>query len=186
MSVADGLLVLLAEEPKHGYQLATDFAERTAGRWVLNTGQVYTTLDRLARDGFVVDDGTVDPDDARRRRWRLTDTGRDRARDWLTRAPETGGARDELVLRVALAAGSSAALALRVVDAQRAALVERLQEARRASPTDGSTSRTGVDDLLAHLASDAVAVRLEGELRWLDLAEERLRAARTASEEDPR
>ncbi len=131
MSVADGLLVLLAEEPKHGYQLATDFAERTAGRWTLNTGQVYTTLDRLARDGFVVDDGTVDPDDARRRRWRLTDTGRERARAWLTGAAETGGARDELVLRVALAAGSSPALALRVVDAQRTALVGQLQEVRR-------------------------------------------------------
>jgi DNA-binding PadR family transcriptional regulator len=187
MSVADGLLVLLAEEPKHGYQLATDFGERTAGRWSLNTGQVYTTLDRLARDGFVVDDGTVDPEDARRRRWRLTDAGRDRARTWLTRAPDATGDRDELVLRVALAAGSSPDLALRVVDAQRAVLVDRLQQVRRAGP------ERGPDDgaLLDQLAADAGAVRLEAQLRWLDLAEGRLRAVRPAPvhpapEGDPR
>lgn len=179
MSVADGLLVLLAEEPKHGYQLATDFAERTAGRWTLNTGQVYTTLDRLSRDGFVVDDGTVDPDDARRRRWRLTEAGQQRARTWLTTAPAPASTRDELVLRVAVAAGSSPAMAMRVVDAQRALLVHRLQELRR-------SARTASDDLLDHLASDAAAVRLEADLRWLDLAEERLRAALSPSEEDLR
>ncbi len=77
MSVPDGLLVLLQDESKHGYQLAAEFAERTAGRWSLNTGQVYTTLDRLARDGFIAADGS-DPADARRRLYRLTDEGRSR------------------------------------------------------------------------------------------------------------
>lgn len=170
MSVPDGLLVLLRDEPKHGYQLASDLAERTAGRWSVNTGQVYTTLDRLGRDGFVTDD-EPDPADARRRRVRLTDRGWERARAWLEQAPADAAPRDELVLRVLLAAAASPAEALAVVDAQRAELLDRLQVLRR------EQRRTADGGLLADLAADAAAVRLESDVRWLDLCEARLRAA---------
>ncbi|HEY5276491.1 MAG TPA: PadR family transcriptional regulator, partial [Coriobacteriia bacterium] len=53
MSVRYGLLALLAEASTHGYQLKTAFERRTGGSWALNIGQVYTTLQRLERDGFV-------------------------------------------------------------------------------------------------------------------------------------
>lgn len=167
MSVPDGLLVLLRDEPKHGYQLATDLAERTAGRWTVNTGQVYTTLDRLGRDGFVTDD-EPDPVDARRRRVRLTDAGWERARAWLQQAPADASPRDDLVLRVLLAAAASPEEALGVIDTVRAALLDRLRAVRR-------EQRAGDDGLLAALAADAAAVRLESDIRWLDLSEERLR-----------
>lgn len=169
MSVPDGLLVLLRDEPKHGYQLATDFADRTAGLWSLNTGQVYTTLDRLARDHLVEADG-ADPDDARRRRWRLTHDGAQRAERWLDAVPGQAGDRDELVLRVLLAAAADPAAALPVIDRQRRLQVARLQDLRR-------HQRAAGDTLLARLVADAAAVRLEAHLRWLDLSEERLRAA---------
>ena len=38
-----GLLALLAEEPRHGYELKTAFERRTGGEWAVNIGQVYTT-----------------------------------------------------------------------------------------------------------------------------------------------
>lgn len=169
MSVADGLLVLLRDGPTHGYQLATAFAERTAGLWSLNTGQVYTTLDRLARDGFVAPDG-ADAGDARRRRWRLTPDGRDRAEQWLASVPPRPATRDELVLRVLLVAANDLRAALRVVDLQRRELVAHLQAIRKGQRAAGP-------DLLARLAADAGAVRVESELRWLDLGEERIRHA---------
>ena len=53
MSIKYGLLALLAEAPTHGYQLKTTFERRTGGSWELNIGQVYTTLQRLERDGLV-------------------------------------------------------------------------------------------------------------------------------------
>ncbi len=174
MSVPDGLLVLLRDEPKHGYQLAADFAERTAGRWSLNTGQVYTTLDRLDRDGFVTDD-EPDPADARRRRVRLTESGRERAQGWLQAAPPDAAPRDELVLRVLLTAAADPAEALGVVDSLRATLVARLQTVRR-------EQRAADDGLLARMAADAAAVRIESDVRWLDLCEERLRRSRTTEE----
>lgn len=59
MSVRQGILALLAEGPSHCYQLRQRFEERTGGTWPLNIGQVYSTVQRLVRDGLVepVDDG---------------------------------------------------------------------------------------------------------------------------------
>src|SRR5262245_31688467 len=54
MSVREGLMVLLADGPRNGHQLKTEFEMTTGGVWPLNVGQVYTTLDRLSRDGLVV------------------------------------------------------------------------------------------------------------------------------------
>src|ERR1700684_600182 len=53
MSVRHALLALLSEGPKYGLQLRHEFEERTGEVWPLNVGQVYTTLQRLERDGFI-------------------------------------------------------------------------------------------------------------------------------------
>ena len=53
MTVRNALLALLEQGPLYGYQLRSEFEERTGGTWPLNVGQVYTTLARLERDGLV-------------------------------------------------------------------------------------------------------------------------------------
>ena len=53
MSVRHALLALLSEGPKYGLQLREEFEARTGEVWPLNVGQVYTTLQRLERDGLV-------------------------------------------------------------------------------------------------------------------------------------
>src|SRR5665647_655829 len=52
MSVRNGMLALLAEQPMHGYQLRQEFERRTGSTWPMFSGQVYTTLHRLVRDGL--------------------------------------------------------------------------------------------------------------------------------------
>ena len=47
MAVREGLLALLDDGKRHGYQLKTEFEHATGGVWPLNVGQVYTTLERL-------------------------------------------------------------------------------------------------------------------------------------------
>ena len=56
MSVPHALLALLSEGPKYGLQLRNEFEARTGEVWPLNVGQVYTTLQRLERDGLVESD----------------------------------------------------------------------------------------------------------------------------------
>ena len=53
MSVPHALLALLSEGPKYGLRLQNEFEARTGEVWPLNVGQVYTTLQRLERDGLV-------------------------------------------------------------------------------------------------------------------------------------
>ena len=73
MSVRSGLMALLAEGEKYGAQLRSEFEGRTGGTWPLNVGQVYTTLDRLVRDGLVEQVG--EPDAEGRIAYRLTPRG---------------------------------------------------------------------------------------------------------------
>src|SRR5260370_2097103 len=44
---------LLAEEPLHGYEVKNRFESMLGGTWEVNIGQIYTTLQRLERDGLV-------------------------------------------------------------------------------------------------------------------------------------
>ena len=53
MSVPHALLALLSDGPKYGLRLQNEFEARTGEVWPLNVGQVYTTLQRLERDGLV-------------------------------------------------------------------------------------------------------------------------------------
>jgi DNA-binding PadR family transcriptional regulator len=52
-TLASDLLALLSEEPKYGLQLRGEFEAHTGEVWPLDVGQVYTTLQRLERDGLV-------------------------------------------------------------------------------------------------------------------------------------
>jgi DNA-binding PadR family transcriptional regulator len=188
MAVREGLLVLLAEQPRHGYELKTEFERRTGTLWRLNTGQVYTTLDRLQRDGLVEPapaDEAPPTTDERRRAYRLTDDGRAEARAWLdARDGDDTPPRDELIMKVLLAAPGPLADALAVIDHHRHELLTRLQEIRRRRRSEAHADGRGRDrdgedeELAAQMCDDVLIVRIEADLRWLDLCTERLRARR--------
>lgn len=171
MAVREGLLLLLEERPRHGYELRSEFEARTASLWRLNSGQVYTTLERLERDGLVASEPDDEDPSGRRRTYQLTDAGRREVAVWFE-APtaEADPPRDDLVMKVLLAAHRELTGALAVVDQHRHDLLGRLQELRR-------HQRAAADGLAGRLVADVLAVRLEADLRWLDLTEERLRAA---------
>ncbi len=85
MSVRHALLGLLSEGPKYGLQLRQEFETRTGDVWPLNVGQVYTTLQRLERDGLVEsDDATAE---GPQKDFRITDEGQHELVDWLRTPP---------------------------------------------------------------------------------------------------
>ncbi|HUR85803.1 MAG TPA: helix-turn-helix transcriptional regulator [Solirubrobacteraceae bacterium] len=162
-------------EPRYGYQLKTEFEATTGGVWTLNIGQVYTTLDRLARDGLVE---AGPEDDGGRRTYSITDEGRAELARWLDASPaDASPPRDELQLKVLLAVGNPNADAREVIQGQRTGIVEALQGHRRRLRTE---TRDG-NGLVGRLVVDALVLRLEADLRWLDLCEERL-IAQTGTE----
>ncbi len=51
-----GVLALLAEQPRHGYEIIQELAERSGGVWRPSPGSIYPTLKRLADEGLVAAD----------------------------------------------------------------------------------------------------------------------------------
>src|ERR1700712_1414835 len=101
MSVRHALLALLSEGPSYGLQLRHEFEARTGEVWPLNVGQVYTTLQRLERDGLVSSDGD---DDGPQKGYSLTAAGARELTDWLTTPPDPEQPpRDELLIKVLVA-----------------------------------------------------------------------------------
>ena len=106
MSVRHTLLALLSEGPKYGLQLREEFEARTGEVWPLNVGQVYTTLQRLERDGLVESDDTG-PDGREKtpqKAFRITARGQTELAGWLRTPPDLSAPpRDELVMKVLVA-----------------------------------------------------------------------------------
>ena len=66
------LLLLLAEEPRNGYQLMQEIEERSGGRWRPSPGSVYPTLAQLEDEGLV-----RASDSEGQRRFEITEAGRE-------------------------------------------------------------------------------------------------------------
>jgi DNA-binding PadR family transcriptional regulator len=176
MSVRHALLALLSEGPKYGLQLRQEFEARTGEVWPLNVGQVYTTLQRLERDGFVESDDAEE--DSPQKGFRITPHGRTELADWLRTPPDLSSPpRDELVIKVLVALRMPAVDVHEVIQVHRRYLVELMQQWTRLKGDEGQF------DLSFALVVDAELFRLDSVVRWLDSADGRLKRAEFESPE---
>src|SRR5438094_164462 len=104
MSIRHALLALLSEGPKYGLQMRDEFEQQTGEVWPLNVGQVYTTLQRLERDGLVASDDAAE--EGPQKGYRITPDGETELSVWLRTPPDLSSPpRDELVIKVLIALG---------------------------------------------------------------------------------
>ncbi len=167
MSVPHALLALLSEGPKYGLRLQNEFESRTGKVWPLNVGQVYTTLQRLERDGLVE---TEDSEAERpRKRYRITAAGDRELAEWLRTPPDlVPPPRDELVIKMLVALQVSGTDVHEILQAHRRHVIEVMQGYTRVKATAAE------DDVALALVADAELFRLEAIVRWLDAADVRL------------
>jgi DNA-binding PadR family transcriptional regulator len=166
VSVRHALLALLSEGPKYGLQLRQEFEARTGEVWPLNVGQVYTTLQRLERDGLVESD---EAEEGPQKGYRITPAGSEELQAWLRTPPDAAAPpRDELVIKVLVALRLPGVDVVDLVQVHRRHLVETMQRYTRLKE-DAS-----VDDLALSLVVDAEIFRLDAVIRWLDAAVARL------------
>src|SRR5262249_54015110 len=131
MSVRHALLALLSEGPKYGLQLREEFEARTGEGWPLNVGQVYTTLQRLERDGLVESDGDGEDgsQNGPQKGFRITAAGAEELAGWLRTPPDmTSPPRDELVMKVLVALRVPGTNVQDVIQVHRRYLVELMQQ----------------------------------------------------------
>jgi DNA-binding PadR family transcriptional regulator len=171
VSVRHALLALLSEGPKYGLRLREEFEAGTGEVWPLNIGQVYTTLQRLERDGLVESDGD-DERDSPQKRFRITADGSRELANWLRTPPDMSSPpRDELVIKVLVALLVPGTDVHEVIQAHRRYVVELMQQWTRIKEADAGR------DLALGLAVDAELFRLDALARWLDAADGRIKRA---------
>lgn len=171
MSVRHGLLAILDRGPCYGYQLKREFELRTGGSWPVNVAQVYSTLDRLERDGLVValDEAGVD-----QRRFSITDSGHAEVTRWLSEpiVERPGVSRNELVTKLALALTLPGVDMGRIIGAQRRATVAQLQELNRLRRTTVQSNEA--DTFSWEMLVDCSIFSTEAQVRWLDQLEAKI------------
>ena len=178
MSVRHALLALLSEGPKYGLQLRQEFESRTGEVWPLNVGQVYTTLQRLERDGLVESEGEAE--DGPQKGFRITAEGAAELTNWLRTPPDLAAPpRDELVIKVLVAMELPGVDVREVVQVHRRYLVELMQQWTRLKE-DADERELGF-----LLAVDAELFRLDSVIRWLDAVDGRVARAADASPPAP-
>lgn len=167
MSTRHILLGLLAAGPSHGYDLKRRHDERFPQARPLAYGQIYTTLQRLVRDGLAEIDGTDADGGPERTRYRSTDTGSHELARWAAEtAPPAPFVTNEIFAKVVvsiLAGGDPAAY----LGAQRAAHMERMRELTALKTAANS-------DLATVLSADYALNHLDADLRWMNTTAARL------------
>ncbi len=175
MSVKHGILGILADGPRHGYELKTQFDTLTGGLWELNVGQIYSTLERMLKDGLVALEAH-EPDAEERKVYRVTNAGLAELDDWLQAPPlRPRPMRDEFFVQLGLLMHRNLAAALDLIDGQRRVYHLRLADLTRQKLA--LARGRDADHPRRELLLDAALLHTEADLKWLDLCEEKITAA---------
>lgn len=171
MSVRYAVLGLLAQHPRHGYELRAAFQALVGGKknWDVKPAQIYTTLTRLEQGGFVAEDGIEQDAGPEKRIYAITVAGREILAEWFACGVEPGHQQDEFFLKLMIGLASGEADPYHLIQTQRTHLFQKLH--------DITKQRSYVDpgrELAVIFLLDKAAMHLEADLRWLDMIEGRL------------
>ena len=164
------ILAMLASSPAHGYELKRELEQHFgAALPPLNTGQIYTSLARLERDGLVDADRVAQDSRPNKRVYRLTAEGQAALDEWVTQPTPGTRLRDEFFMKLVLAGRAGIADPRVLIERQRGAYLQALRDLDRLS---GAANGDWAESLLI----EGAALHLEADLKWLALCEERLTA----------
>lgn len=171
MSIKHAILGLLAEAPGHGYDLRAAFETQLAPQSRLNYGQVYTTLERLQRDGLVANEVVSQTERPDKKVYSVTDRGRGELAEWLTQPSALElDLRNETYLKIMLARRLEGFDPLETIAIERRACLERMHDVAQARAKTGSSAEPFGTRVLLDLA----LLRLEAFSKWLERCEELL------------
>src|SRR5580704_7464916 len=147
---------MLAKEPSHGYELRARLSQALGPLAEgINEGQMYVTLTRLEKGGFVsrVDAPTERSD---RKIYRLTPAGQERVTEWMSDVSWPRPDLTEFHLKLIAAAQGALADPISIVDAQRRDLLRRLRDVTSAAmeEQEGSDAALVLEGIVLRLQAD--------------------------------
>jgi len=179
MSVKHGILGLLARKPQNGYELKASFDEIAGGFWDVNYGQIYSTIDRLIKDGLIA--GVTEGDDERKI-YEITPKGIKEFKDWLDK-PNTKirPLRDEIFVKLAFMYPFDKEAIIHLLAEQRQLYLAKMAELTRKKYLL-SRQGGGRDVLMTDLLLDAALFHAEADIKWLEHCEAKLLGFEDAGE----
>lgn len=171
MTVRNAILGLLAQRPRHGYDLRAAFEALIGGEqnWEVKPAQIYTTLARLEEGGLVTEAAIEQAGGPEKRIYSLTEAGRQELLAWFRLPVTSEHQRDEFYLKLMLSLADEFADPYKVIQVQRSQLYQDLHALtmqRQQVSQDGNLAQV--------LLLDKAVMHLEADLRWLDMIEARL------------
>ena len=158
------ILGLLAQQPRHGYDLKRAFEAMLGHTWQVNIGQIYSTLARLERDGLITCEEVPQDLLPNRKVCRLTPAGERALQDWLARPePPPLRVRVDFYLKLLIARRAGGKSVCDLIWQQRQTLLQSLADLTPLLADPDEERRLLAEGLQAHLEAD---------LRWLDRCEE--------------
>jgi DNA-binding PadR family transcriptional regulator len=172
MSVRYAILGLLAQKPRHGYELRAAFEAVVGGdaNWEVKPAQIYTTLERLEEAGLVERSSDLgEGDEPDRRIYAVTKSGHASLHEWFASGVAPDHQRDEFFIKLMIGMSSGEADPARLLQTQRSFLYQELHAAT--TLRDSYDPKTEIAQILL---LDKSIMHLEADLRWLDITEQRL------------
>jgi DNA-binding PadR family transcriptional regulator len=169
MSVRYAILGLLAQKPRHGYELRVAFEAVVGGdeNWEVKPAQIYTTLERLEEAGLVERTSDLgEGDEPSRRVYALTRSGHEALAEWFATGVTPEHQRDEFFVKLMVGLASGEANPRKVIQTQRSHLYQELHNAT--AMRDGYDRKYAMAQILL---LDKAIMHLEADLRWLDIVE---------------
>ncbi len=173
------LLSLLAQQPRHGYELKVVYDKIMCGLWPLvNIGQIYATLSRLERDGLVKDRQVAQDSRPDKRVYELTESGREALRVWFAQTSDGTQIKNELIVKLVFAQLTGLADVRALLAKQRRQYLQALRalDELAAQPSTGDSSDDGnaAGNPVMGLLIAGAALHLQADLKWIELCEEQL------------
>ena len=171
MSVRFAILGLLAQEPRHGYDLRAAFSALVGGdiNWEVKPAQIYTTINRLEEAGLVVQEAVEQDGGPQKNIYNITHSGLEALQEWFSSGVESEHQHDEFFVKLMVGLASGQAEPARIIQTQRAYLYQDMHAA-----TNLRDSYDPATEIAQILLLDKTIMHLEADLRWLDMIEMRM------------
>lgn len=191
MSVKHALLGILVDAPAHGYDLKVRFEEKLGEFWSLNFGQIYSTLNRLHKDGLVEFDEIEQDDKPDKKIYSITEEGREVFIAWqnepLKAEPRT--LRDDLFVKLMFIDSEQADHILRTIHTQqnvymahmmqltnrKFAIEEDAATSLKLAQSDEERDKIEHEKVISTLLIDVAIYHAEADIRWLRHCEAKLK-----------
>jgi DNA-binding PadR family transcriptional regulator len=139
LSVRHAVLGLLAQRPRHGYELRAAFEAVAGGQenWNVKPAQIYSTLTRMEKSGLVAEQAVAQDGGPEKRIYAITTTGFKTLQEWFSEGIAPEHQRDEFFIKLMVALISGAADPYQLIQTQRTVLYQELHAL--------TTQRTRID-----------------------------------------